>query len=161
MHCAGLWSDSYCNWPWNCERKQYCDQMFLTSFLTPPPFFLPVWQAAEGCCAASALYVSVIRLTRPRLSVFAREWIVHPWWRLFAARIHPPTPMNASLRKPSATPSDASRCCARDHAVSNITCLPNNQPATLRHWQKTTLTTHSISFWTRKWFFFKQMENIS
>lgn len=91
--------------------------------LTPPPFRVPLWQAAGGCCAASALYVSVIQLTRPRQSAFARGWTVRLWWPLCAVRTRPPIPMSASWRKPSATHSDASRCYARDPAVSNITIV--------------------------------------
>lgn len=91
--------------------------------LTPPPFRLLLWQAAGGCCAASALCVSVIQLTRPRQSAFARGWTVRLWWPLCAVRIRPPIPMSASWRKPSATRSDASRCYARDPAVSNITVI--------------------------------------
>lgn len=152
MQVCGKTALSYCNWTWNCKRKQYSDQMFLL-ILTPPPFSLPFWQAAEECCVALALYVNVTRLTRPKLSVFAREWIVHPWWRLFAARIPPPTPMSVSLRKPSATHSDALRCCARDPAVSNISCQLTNQQL-LETLAKDIHFNNPISFWVWKLFLF-------
>ena len=118
-----------------------------------PPFLPPVWQAAGGCYAASALYASGTRLIPPRVSAFAREWNVHLWLRLSAARIRPPTPTSASWRKPSATHSDASRCCARDPAVSNVT---------LHH----AFIHHPITFWVWKGLFWNQsadqaMQNVS
>lgn len=101
--------------------------MLHTAVLTRPPLSLSVLQDVRECSVGLVLYVSVTQLIQAKLSVFARKSIVHLWWRLFAALIRPPTPMSASWRKPSATHSDASRCCARDPAVSTITCLKTNK----------------------------------
>lgn len=120
MHCVGLWSGSFELTGLEIDTKTIFRSDVSKAILIPP-LSIPVLQAVEECCVVLALYVSVTQLTRQRLSVFARDWTVHPWWHLFAAQIHPPTPMSVSWRKPSVTHSDASRFCARDPAVSTIT----------------------------------------
>lgn len=82
--------------------------------------FFFVFQLVGECCVVLVQCVRAIQPTGPRLSAFARKWTVHPWWRRFVAQIHPPTPMSVNWRKPNARHRDASRCCAKDRAVSTI-----------------------------------------
>ncbi|TMS16867.1 Agrin [Larimichthys crocea] len=92
--------------------------LFLNNY--KPPHFTPA-QTPDGCRGMLCGFGAVCErdLTDPAKAECVCKRVECPsWWRLFAAQIRPPTPTSASWRKPSATHSDVSRCCARDPAQS-------------------------------------------